>query len=103
MTKFSPESVRSRRRALTALLLLTLLSACSTSTPRLTPTLPPRVACEQRAPAEGLEPVQAASTDWKYWYEKWLEAMGIAAAEVQKRVTTAQCLDALEKSGVIRQ
>lgn len=85
-----------------ALLLLMTLNGCKTLPPPLKPIEPPSVRCEERAPAEPTPEVNAASQDWRYWYEKWLEAIGQKSLEVQKRATTANCLDDLRKSGVIR-
>lgn len=82
--------------------LLTVTPACGMFKPRKATIPPPLVDCKEHAPAEVLPPVNGSSEDWRYWYERWLVAMGIATAEVQKRVTTARCLDALREAGVIR-
>lgn len=88
--------------ALSVLLVLMLLPACGTFAKRSKATAPPQVSCEEHAPAEPAPETDGNSEDWRYWYRKALEWAGVATAEVQKRVTTAECMDGLRKSGVIR-
>lgn len=100
--KSSQQYAGTHRRVWIALGMLTLLSACGTLQKRPEAIKPPLIACEERAPAEAVPQVNGASEDFRYWYAEWLKAMGIATAEVEKRVTTADCLDSLRKDGVIR-
>lgn len=102
MTPKSPVSVRIHRAALVALLLLTPLSACKTITPPLTVMEPPAIRCEERSPAEAAYPLPTGSEDWRKWRAAALAWIGIATAEVEKRATTADCLDRLRESNVIR-
>ena len=102
MTPKSPVSVRIHRAALVALLLLTPLSACKTITPPLKPTQPPQVRCEERSPTEAAYPLPSGSEDWRKWRAAALAWIGIATAEVEKRATTADCLDRLRELQVIR-
>ena len=88
--------------ALIALLVLIPLSACQTSAPRSQITQTPLVQCEERSPGEPAPSVDAYSEDWRYWYGKFLEALGMATSEIQKRATSANCLDDLRKRSVIR-
>lgn len=66
------------------------------------PTEPPQVACEEKAPAEDAYPLPSGSEDWRKWRAAALAWVGVATAEVEKRVTAAECLDELRRKGVIR-
>lgn len=65
------------------------------------PTEPPRIDCNERAPAEPApkEPTSDASSQLKAYARRW---QGVATAEVQKRVETADCLDRERAAGRIR-
>jgi hypothetical protein len=66
------------------------------------PTEPPLIACEERAPAEDAIPAPSGSTDYRDWRAWGLQGWGVATAEVEKRVTVAECLDRLREAKVIR-
>jgi len=61
--------------------------------------MPPLVQCKERTPAEQVDPVPAAFDDFKVWAVK---VLGILERAYQARTTTADCLDAKKRAGVIR-
>lgn len=65
------------------------------------PTEPPRVDCNERAPAEPepSPPRSDTKLEWKAYARRW---QGVATAEVQKRAETADCLDRDRAAGRIR-
>ena len=104
MTQKSPVSVRIHRAAWLAPLMLAclLLTNCATTKHPLKPMQPPQVRCEERSPTEAAYPLPSGSEDWRKWRAAALAWIGIATAEVEKRATTADCLDRLRESNVIR-
>ncbi len=66
------------------------------------PTEPPLVDCSERTPAEDAVPAPSGSTDYRDWRAWGLQGWGVATAEVEKRASTAECLDRLRAGGVIR-
>lgn len=100
--KSYPKPDAGLRIALVALIVLMLSSGCATIKRPKPNMQKPQVSCEERAPAEEAYALPSESEDWRAWRKAALAWVGIAAAEVQKRVTTAQCLDTLRDQGVIR-
>lgn len=111
MKSFPPYGI-AYRPALACLILLVTLSGCGMMSKRSQSTAPPRVACEERAPAEEAVPIPplpatgAALPEWIAAAMNMRRAAlgwaGVATAEVEKRVTTAECLDRLREQGVIQ-
>lgn len=88
-------------RILLLMLALLLLTACKHSVkPYVEPT-PPQVSCASQAPAVPLPPIpDPLNLDTaQVWMGK---AVGVYQIEVTRRATTAECLDGLRKTGVIR-
>lgn len=101
MKSYRKPAVR-RLIALLALIVLMQLNACAMIKRHKPSTQPPQVSCEERAPAEEPYPLPSGSDDPVTLRKALLAWVGIATAEVQKRATTAQCLDTLRDQGVIR-
>lgn len=93
----------SARLQLLLLLLIVslLLTACASSSPQFVKQMPPQVRCAAHRPAHPLPPIPDPLTldSAQIWMAK---AIGTYRVEVNRRVTTAQCLDGLRKTGVIR-
>ena len=101
MKSYRKPAVR-RLIALLALMVLMQLNACAMIKRHKPSTQPPAVSCEERSPTEEAYALPSDSEDWRAWRKAALAWVGIATAEVQKRATTAQCLDTLRDQGVIR-
>ena len=90
------------KKLLAVLSLLLMTTSCGNWRKGATPTPPPQVVCSERAPAE-MAPKEPRSTApkerWIAYARRW---MGVATAEVQKRVEVADCLDRYRREGVIR-
>ena len=80
-----------------ALATLMLLSGCGTMKPRSQVTEQPPIRCEERAPAEEPYPLPSGSTKWKDWRAAALAWVGIATLEVEKRASTAECIERLNE------
>lgn len=92
--------MRAMRLLLPLALACLTLSSCKSSSVRAYEPPPPRIDCNERAPAERLAPIP------KTWYGEWdtWAANAIAAyeAEVTKRAATADCMDRYRAEGLIR-
>lgn len=102
MTNYSRSYVMPLLTVLLVLIVALLLSSCQTIKPRLPVMQKPLIQCEERSPAEPAFPLPSGSTDWRAWRKAALAWVGIATIETEKRATTADCLDRLRDSGVIR-
>lgn len=90
------------------LVALLALTACNSVPKRSVITKPPLVSCQERAPAEAAVPLpplpeeDAGLEAWKQAARAMLISalgwVGTAQLEVQKRVTTAECIDAYNRN-----
>lgn len=62
---------------------------------------PPRIDCNERAPAEEL-PTRPNTTSWRRWAGYARRLLGVIEAEVGKRAEVADCLDRDRAAGRIR-
>lgn len=87
--------------AMSLLVTLTATSCARWTKPK--PVIPPPlIACDEREPAEPFPRQPASNATRERWIAYARRWMGVATAEVQKRVEVADCLDRYRREGVIR-
>lgn len=88
-------------KPLALLCALCLLTSCASWKKVNVEPEPPLIDCGERIPAETL-PRLPATTHWLEWAAYGRAMLGVAEAEIGKRVATADCLDRDRASGRIR-